>query len=102
MDTKLCWDYHCERVEVEVTKRIAALLALASSTWGTGMINLRQVYRAMIVPQMLYGCSAWHIPGMAYGLWQQGNGKPHQENTKASSAGHHWSLPDNGRSSYRC
>ncbi|KAF4211069.1 hypothetical protein CNMCM5878_003191 [Aspergillus fumigatiaffinis] len=74
MDTKLCWDYHCERVEVEVTKRIAALLALASSTWGTGMINLRQVYRAMIVPQMLYGCSAWHIPGMAYGLWQQGNG----------------------------
>jgi hypothetical protein len=67
MDTKLRWDYHRERVEVEATKRIAALSSLASSTWGTGTINLRQVYRAMIVPQMLYGCSAWHIPGTAYG-----------------------------------
>lgn len=32
MDTKLRWDYHRERVEVEATKRIAALSALASST----------------------------------------------------------------------
>jgi hypothetical protein len=66
MDTKLHWDYHCEKVEVEATKQVAALSALASSTWGTGTINLRQVYRAMIVPQMLYGCSAWHIPSRAY------------------------------------
>lgn len=27
------------------------------------MVNLRQVYRAMIVPQMLYGCSAWYVTG---------------------------------------
>lgn len=41
---------------------LSALSALASSTWGTGTVNLRHVYRAMIIPQMLYGCSAWHIP----------------------------------------
>jgi ribonuclease HI len=63
MDTKLRWEYHHEKVEAGATQRLSALSALASSTWGTGVINLRQVYRAMIVPQMLYGCSAWHTPG---------------------------------------
>jgi ribonuclease HI len=63
MDSRLRWDYHREKVEAKATKRLSALSALASSTWGTGLINLRQVYRAMIVPQMLYGCSAWHTPG---------------------------------------
>jgi hypothetical protein len=66
MDTRLRWDYHREKVEAGATARLSALLALASSTWGTGVINLRQVYRAMIVPQMLYGCSAWHTPGNDY------------------------------------
>jgi ribonuclease HI len=63
MDTKLRWDHHREKVEAAATKRLSALSALASSTWGTGMINLRHVYRAMIIPQMLYGCSVWYIPG---------------------------------------
>ncbi|KAJ5556728.1 hypothetical protein N7494_000643 [Penicillium frequentans] len=66
MDTKLRWDCHREKVEVGATKRLSALSALASSTWGTGTVNLRHVYRAMIVPQMLYGCSAWHVPGNSY------------------------------------
>ena len=63
MDTRLRWDYHREKMEAAATKRLSALSALASSTWGTGLVNLRQVYRAMIIPQMLYGCSAWHTPG---------------------------------------
>ncbi|PWI64462.1 hypothetical protein PCL_10440 [Purpureocillium lilacinum] len=63
LDSRLRWDYHREKIAAAATKRLSALSALASSTWGTGMLNLRQVYRAMIVPQMLYGCSAWHVPG---------------------------------------
>lgn len=66
MDSKLRWNHHREKVEAGATKRLAALSALASSTWGTGTVNLRHVYRAMVVPQMLYGCSAWHIPGNSY------------------------------------
>lgn len=66
MDTKLRWDYHREKVEAGATERLSALSALASSTWGTGAMNLRQVYRAMIIPQMLYGCSAWYIPGNGF------------------------------------
>jgi len=67
MDTRLRWDHHREKIEKGATSRLAALAALASSTWGAGTINLRQVYRAMIVPQMLYGCSAWHAPGRGSG-----------------------------------
>ncbi|KAJ6436485.1 hypothetical protein O9K51_10967 [Purpureocillium lavendulum] len=63
MDSRLRWDYHREKMEAAATKRLSALSALASSTWGTGLISLRHVYRAMIIPQMLYGCSAWHVPG---------------------------------------
>jgi hypothetical protein len=63
MDSRLRWDYHREKVEAKATQRLSALSALASSTWGTGLVNLRQVYQSMVVPQVLYGCSAWHIPG---------------------------------------
>ncbi|KAI6777578.1 uncharacterized protein J7T54_004478 [Emericellopsis cladophorae] len=61
LDTKLRWGHHREKMEAAATKRLSALSALASSTWDTGTVNLRQVYRAMIVPQMLYGCSACAI-----------------------------------------
>ena len=63
MDSRLQQDYHREAIEAKATKRLAALSILASSTQGTGLISLRQVYRAMIVPQMLYGCSAWYTTG---------------------------------------
>lgn len=63
MDSRLRWDHHREAMEAKATKRLSALSRLASSTRGTGLINLRQVYRAMVVPQMLYGCSAWHTQG---------------------------------------
>ena len=69
MDSRLRWDYHREKLESKGTKRLSALSALASSTWGTGLINLRQVYKTMIVPQMLYGCSAWHTPGTKDRSW---------------------------------
>jgi ribonuclease HI len=63
MDSQLCWDYHRENLEAKATQRLSALSALASSSWGTGLISLRQVYKAMIIPQMLYGCSAWYARG---------------------------------------
>ena len=60
MDSRLHWNHHRQRMEAKATERLSALSTLASSTWGTGLVNLRQVYRAMIVPQMLYSCSAWY------------------------------------------
>jgi hypothetical protein len=63
MDTKLRWEDHRRKIETKATSRLSALSALASSTWGTGLVNLRHVYRAMVVPLMYYGASAWHTPG---------------------------------------
>ena len=63
IDSRLHWDYHREKIEAKASERLSALSALASSTWGTGLVNLRHVYRAIIILQMLYGCSAWHISG---------------------------------------
>ena len=62
LDSELQWHHHREKVEAAAVQRLSALLALASSTWGIGLGNLRHVYRAMVVPQMLYGCSAWALP----------------------------------------
>ncbi|KAK9796084.1 putative Reverse transcriptase [Seiridium cardinale] len=66
MDTRLRWDDHRKNIEERATKRLSALSALASSSWSTGLISLRLVYKAMIVPQMLYGCSAWYHPGNSH------------------------------------
>jgi hypothetical protein len=65
MDTRLRWTYHREKMEAGAMKRLSALSALASSTWGTSATNLRKVYKAMIVPQMLYGCFAWYTLGQS-------------------------------------
>jgi hypothetical protein len=60
MNTKLRWNYHREELEAKATKRLSALSTQASSSWGTRATNLRHVYKAMILPHMIYGCSAWH------------------------------------------
>ena len=94
MDSKLHWGHHHEKVESKATKRLSALSSLASSTWGTGLINLRQVYRAMIVPQMLYGCSAWHIPGVRGKM--SGSAIGAITRIQRYTAHHHGSLSDHG------
>lgn len=60
LDSRLNWSHHRQQLEAKATLRLSALSILASSSWGTGLVNLRQVYRAMILPQMFYGCSVWY------------------------------------------
>jgi hypothetical protein len=40
MDSQLRWKKHREEVEVKATKRLSAMSAITSSTWGAGMANL--------------------------------------------------------------
>src|SRR4051794_5579622 len=65
LDTKLQWNHHCEEMMKKTTRTLSGLSALASSTWGTSLINLRRAYKAVVVPQVMYGCSVWHTPGRA-------------------------------------
>ena len=48
--------------------KIGALASLAGSTWGACLLELRQVYHVMVVPQITYGCSAWFIPDGGHGF----------------------------------
>jgi ribonuclease HI/exonuclease III len=59
MDNGLNWRDHIQHIQQKASKSLAALSALASSTWGANVATLRLVYRAMIVPRILYACSAW-------------------------------------------
>lgn len=35
---------------------------LGASTWGCNLLKLRQIYLAVIVPQLTYACSVWYLP----------------------------------------
>lgn len=61
-DTKLNWREHINQVKEKVTKSIAGLSKLAGSTWGGNLRTVRQMYEAVVLPQMMYCCSAWYIP----------------------------------------
>lgn len=37
------------------------LTTLARSTWGAGLMQLRRIYQLVVVPALLYGCSAWYV-----------------------------------------
>lgn len=62
LDTKLNWREHVNQVKGKVTKSISGLSRLAGSTWGGNLRTIRQMYEAVILPQMTYCCSAWYIP----------------------------------------
>lgn len=62
LDTKLNWREHVNQIKGKVTKSIAGLSKLAGSTWGGNLHTVRQMYEAVVLPQMTYCCSTWYIP----------------------------------------
>ncbi|PVH69368.1 hypothetical protein DL98DRAFT_439194, partial [Cadophora sp. DSE1049] len=46
---------------MKTSKSIGALTSLAGSTWGASVTELRRIYQAVVIPQMMYGCSAWSV-----------------------------------------
>jgi hypothetical protein len=61
LDTALNWKQHVHTLRTKITKSISALASQAGSTWGASVLELRRIYQAVIIPQMLYGCSAWTV-----------------------------------------
>lgn len=43
-------------------KSIWALNKLGASTWAGSLLKLRQIYLAVIIPQLTYACSVWYLP----------------------------------------
>uniref|UniRef100_A0A8H7K1V6 Reverse transcriptase domain-containing protein n=1 Tax=Bionectria ochroleuca TaxID=29856 RepID=A0A8H7K1V6_BIOOC len=59
MDTGLRWKQHIDEIQRKATKTISALSSLGSSTWGLKFKDLRKTYRSVVIPQIMYACSAW-------------------------------------------
>lgn len=62
LDQKLNWNDHIEHIEAKTIKSLGALSSLGGSTWGTGYKGLRQIYQAIILPQITYAASVWYAP----------------------------------------
>lgn len=59
MDSALHWKPHVDEVRRKATKTISALSSLGSSTWGLTLQDMRKIYQGVVVPQIMYACSAW-------------------------------------------
>ena len=59
MDTMLRWKPHIDGIQRKATKTISALSSLGNSAWGLRLKDMRNIYRGVVVPQIMYGCSAW-------------------------------------------
>ncbi|PVH67968.1 hypothetical protein DL98DRAFT_599934 [Cadophora sp. DSE1049] len=61
LDTALNWKQHIPNLKIKISKSIGALASLTGSTWGAGVTELRKIYQAVVIPQMMYGCSVWSV-----------------------------------------
>ena len=59
IDTQLKWKSHINQIEGKANRSIQALSSLAGSTWGIRLKDVRQIYQAVVIPQVFYACSAW-------------------------------------------
>ncbi|KAK9443888.1 uncharacterized protein VB005_02413 [Metarhizium brunneum] len=59
MDSALRWKPHIDEIRRKVTKTISALCSLGGSTWGLTFQDMRKIYKGVVVPQIMYACSAW-------------------------------------------
>lgn len=53
---------HVKRASAAASQTVGALAAIAGSTWRLRLEQLRDIYRAVVVPQLLHAVSAWMPP----------------------------------------
>lgn len=62
LDQRLTWRSQRENLTAKATKAISAMTALASSTRGLTMSQLRILYNAIVMSRLLYCALAWYTP----------------------------------------
>ncbi len=60
LDSRLDWKAHLQYIEAKATSKLTGLSGCAGSAWGVPYEGLRNLYRAMILPNLLYACSVWY------------------------------------------
>jgi ribonuclease HI len=62
LDKHLDFTTHRQKLLMKANGSLEALRAMTGSVWGASLTAMRKVYQAVVVPQMLYGISAWYCP----------------------------------------
>ncbi|KAI9035184.1 putative RNA-directed DNA polymerase from transposon X-element [Aspergillus affinis] len=62
LDKTLSFITHCAKAVAKANGSLEALRSISASTWGTSLLNMRTIYLAAVVLQMLYGVAAWYSP----------------------------------------
>ncbi|KAI9036266.1 uncharacterized protein KD926_002131 [Aspergillus affinis] len=62
LDRTLSFDTHRAKALAKANRTLEALRSISGSTWGTSLLNMRRIYLAVVVPQLLYRAAAWYSP----------------------------------------
>ncbi|KAJ5819485.1 hypothetical protein N7474_005076 [Penicillium riverlandense] len=62
LDPRLEFHHHREKAVAKGGVSLQALRSLAGPTWGASISAMRRIYQAVVIPQMLFGVSAWYQP----------------------------------------
>ncbi|KUL82020.1 hypothetical protein ZTR_11386 [Talaromyces verruculosus] len=64
LDPKLMFEHHRKEAVAKAGVSLEALQGLSGSTWGVALGSMQQIYQAIVIPQMLYGATAWYQPDL--------------------------------------
>ena len=59
LDKKLRWKLHVESRCLAASRIINGFRRYLRLTWGLSTANLKLIYKTIIIPTLLYGCSVW-------------------------------------------
>ncbi|KAJ6176718.1 hypothetical protein N7485_003632 [Penicillium canescens] len=62
LDKQLNFSTHRKKLLAKANGSLEALRGISGSTWGASLMCMRKLYQAVIVPQALWGISAWYCP----------------------------------------
>ncbi|OQD86884.1 hypothetical protein PENSOL_c083G11087 [Penicillium solitum] len=60
LNKHLNFTIHRKKMLAKGASSLEVLRGISGSTWGLSLIAMRKVYQAVIIPQMLWGLSAWY------------------------------------------
>ncbi|THC88050.1 hypothetical protein EYZ11_012504 [Aspergillus tanneri] len=64
LDPELTFATHRAKAVANAGKSLAALRGLGGSTWGASLAAMRQIYQAVVIPQILYAVATWFQLGI--------------------------------------
>jgi ribonuclease HI len=62
LDKTLSFNAHRTKAINRANSSLEALRSITGSTWGASLTATRAIYRGIVIPQLLYGITAWFSP----------------------------------------